>query len=115
MAVVDFGAARPRRRAPLRLTRRGRLVAALLLGTLYLLLSAAAVAVGATASRAADSTRLLRTVVVQPRDSLWSIAERHLADDDRIAVVEQIRRLNSLDDYTVHPGQRLTVPVASNG
>lgn len=98
--VAAFGHGR------LRLTRRGR---AVLVGFLVLV-ATIVIAVLAPASRAADPSGPARIAVVQPDDSLWSIAERHLPGHDRIDAVEEIRRLNRLDGYTVHAGQRLAVP-----
>src|SRR4051794_9168077 len=112
MAAISYSPSMPvRRPAPVRLTRRGRLVAATLLVSLYLLLSAAVVALGATASRAGDSSAPVRTVVVQRHDTLWSIVERHVDTRDPVDAVERIRRANSLDGYVVHPGQELVVPL----
>jgi hypothetical protein len=96
----------PLRRGRVRLTRRGRAVAVGLL----VLLATVAIALLAPASRAADPSGSLPTAVVQPGDSLWSIAERHVPGHDPVAAVEEIRRLNRLDGYTVHAGQRLAVP-----
>jgi len=101
-----YGDTCPRR--PLRLTRRGRIVrmAALILlawGVMGLL---------ATASRAADPAATLPVVVVQPGDTLWSVAERHRPSRDPFGVIESIRQLNELDGYTVHAGQELRLPRA---
>jgi len=93
-------------RGRLRLTRRGRAVA---IGFLVLL-ATVVIGVLAPASRAADPATPAPIAVVQPGDSLWSIAERHAPGHDPIAAVEEIRRLNRLDGYTVHAGQRLAVP-----
>jgi LysM repeat protein len=95
-------------RGRVRLTRRGR---AVVVGVLVLL-AALTTAVLAPASRAADPSPPAATAVVQPGDSLWSIAERHAPGHDPIATVEEIRRLNGLDGYTVHAGQRLAVPLS---
>jgi LysM repeat protein len=90
----------------LRLTRRGRVV----VFALFLLLAATAVTLAATASRAADPSGPAVTTVVQQDDTLWSIADRHHLKGDRRAVIEEIRRLNALDDYTVYVGQELKLP-----
>lgn len=94
------------RRAPVRLTRRGRLV---MLAFLVMLAGLAA-ALAAPASEAADPPGAAQVAVVQPGDTLWSIAERHRPGGDRFATIEEIRRLNRLPDYTVHAGQRLELP-----
>jgi LysM repeat protein len=100
--TVDSAATVPGR---LRLTRRGRAV----LVALFVLIATIVITVVAPASRAADPPGPARIAVVQPGDSLWSIAERHVPSRDRIIAVEEIRRLNRLDGYTVHAGQRLAV------
>jgi hypothetical protein len=89
-----------------RLTRRGRLVILVLLVALTAL---AALGI-ASASRAADPSGPRETAVVRPGDTLWSFAERHVPDDDPFGAIEEIRTLNGLDDYTVHPGQELLLP-----
>jgi LysM domain len=89
-----------------RLTRRGRLVALALL----LVIAGVGVALAASASRAAAPSGAPPTAVVQPGDTLWSVAERHLPATEPFAAVEEIRRLNGLTDYTIHPGQTLTLP-----
>lgn len=89
----------------LRLTRRGRVV----VFAFFLLLAAVAVTLAATASRAADPSGPAPTTVVQQGDTLWSIADRH-SSGDRLAVIEEIRRMNALDDYTVYAGQELKLP-----
>lgn len=90
----------------LRLTRRGRTV---LVG-LFVLVATVVIALLAPASRAADPSGPAPMAVVQPGDSLWSIAERYVPGYDPITAVEEIRRLNRLDGYVVHAGQRLAVP-----
>lgn len=101
-AMGAHASAKPR----LRLTRRGRVV----LLVLFLALAAGVIVLAATASRAADPPRSAPTTVVRPGDTLWSIADRHLPRHDRAAVIEEIRRLNDLDDYTVRSGQELALP-----
>lgn len=90
----------------LRLTRRGRFV----LFALFLLMSAGVITVGATASQAADPPSATVTTVVQPGDTLWAIAGRHLPEHDPVAAVEAIRRINHLDGYGIYAGQELTLP-----
>jgi hypothetical protein len=68
------------------------------------------IAILAPASRATDPPGPARTAVVLPGDTLWSIAERHAPGHDPVAAVEEIRRLNGLDGYIVHAGQRVAVP-----
>lgn len=101
--------ARPAARADkprLRLTRRGRIV----IFAFFLVLAAAAVTLAATASRAADPSGPAATTVVRKGDTLWSIVDRHDLDGDRRAVIEEIRRLNALEGYTIYAGQELRLP-----
>lgn len=99
-------AARHTAKPRLRLTRRGRVA----VFAFFLVLAALAVTLAATASRAADPSGPAPTTVVQQGDTLWSIADRHRSSGDRLAVIEEIRRLNALDDYTVYAGQELKLP-----
>ena len=97
------------RRPPVRLTRRGRIV---VLGFFILLASFASAILLTTASRAEDrgAAGPTPTVVVQPHDTLWSIATRTAPGRDPYAAVAEIRRINDLRGYVVHPGQTLELP-----
>jgi hypothetical protein len=107
-AVVASGVRSVDRPAPLRLTRRGRVVVL----AFFVLLASAVGVLLATASRASNpAAESAPTVVVQPHDTLWSIAGRTVPGANPRAVVFEIRRLNGLPDFTVHPGERLIVPV----
>jgi hypothetical protein len=90
---------------PVRLTRRGRRV---VLTFLVLVVTFLGVMVAKT-GRAADTTPL-PVKVVQSGDTLWSIAGDCAPRRDRAATIEDIRELNGLEGYTVHAGQRLTLP-----
>jgi nucleoid-associated protein YgaU len=79
-----------------------RLVAVCLLA-LSVSLSFAIVAHGGTAP--ADST-----VVVQPGDTLWSIAAEHYPSDDVRARVDDIERANSLRSPLIEAGETLRLP-----
>jgi len=93
---------------PLRLTRRGR---AVVLMFFVLMASLASAVLFTTASRANDPERgPAPTVVVQPSDTLWSIATRVAPHRDPRAAVAEIQRLNGLGDYTIQPGETLIVP-----
>lgn len=99
--------------APLRLTRRGRVVvalaAALLVTLVSLLLAGVAQATNdGPAPRAAREN--LVQVIVRPGQSLWSVAESADPDQDTRAVIQQIIDLNSLNGDTVFAGQQLSVP-----
>lgn len=111
-----YGSVRSRRRARVRLTRRGRVVvvvfAVLMAGLLGLLAAPAVTASAATPpgdSPAAES-RSGVVAVVLPGDTLWSVAARHVPSRDAPGMVAEIRRLNDLPGNTIHPGQRLKLP-----
>jgi len=99
--------------APLRLTRRGRVVvavaAALLLAVLSLVIAASAQATShPLPSRIAQQH--LTQVTVRPGQSLWSVAENADPGADTRAVIQQIVELNGLTGDVVFAGQRLWVP-----
>ncbi|MGH3744704.1 MAG: LysM peptidoglycan-binding domain-containing protein [Mycobacteriales bacterium] len=94
------------RHGSLRLTRRGRVLVVLL--ALGLLLVAGFAAGRVSSSHAAPATTA--TAVVQPGDTLWSIAARVAPERDTRAVVRQIRAANHLSSASVQVGQRLTLP-----
>ncbi|MDQ2662326.1 MAG: LysM peptidoglycan-binding domain-containing protein [Actinomycetota bacterium] len=98
----------------LRLTRRGRVVFTTL-GAVPLVAWAFVAVLGAGGA-AADAgsdlgARSFEYVTVHQGDSLWAIAESIAPDDDPRAVINEIVRLNGLDDVVVEPGQRLALPV----
>ena len=99
--------------APLRLTRRGRVVvalaAALLVTMVSLLLAGVAQATNDGPSPRAARENLVQ-VIVRPGQSLWSVAESADPGQDTRAVIQQIIDLNSLNGDTVFAGQRLWVP-----
>jgi LysM repeat protein len=106
--VVTSGVQRVGGPVPLRLTRRGR---AVVLGFFIVLASLASAVLLTTASRASDpETGPAPTVVVQPHDTLWSIASRTAPDRDPYAAIAEIQRLNGLTDYVVQPGETLVLP-----
>ena len=92
--------------APVRLTRRGRLVVLALL----LAVTTALAGLVAAPGQAADRAGTAPTVVVRPGDTLWSIARRYAPRRDPFETIDDIRRINGINGYTVHPGQRLTLP-----
>ncbi|MFD0817307.1 LysM peptidoglycan-binding domain-containing protein [Micromonospora zhanjiangensis] len=111
MAVAATGLSGARRSATagggrLRLTRRGRVAVVVF----FLLSLTGLVLVLAPASRAGGPPGPDPVDVVQPGDTLWSVAERHLPGRDPFATIAEIRRLNGLPDNVVHPGQRLALP-----
>jgi nucleoid-associated protein YgaU len=50
------------------------------------------------------------TVVVEPGDTLWSIASSLDGDRDVRAVIDQIQELNGLESAALVPGQTLRLP-----
>jgi len=100
-------------RAALRLTRRGRVVAAAvaaLLVTVVSLLAAGAAQATNHALPSGAARQNLIQVVVRPGQSLWSVAESADPNADTRSVIQQIIELNGLSADTVLPGQSLWVP-----
>jgi LysM domain-containing protein len=99
--------------APLRLTRRGRVVvaiaAALLLAALSLVIAASAQATNHPAPPGAARQNLTQ-VIVHPGQSLWSVAENADPHADTRVVIQQIIELNGLTGDTVFAGQHLWAP-----
>jgi LysM repeat protein len=98
----------------LRLTRRGRIVFTAL-GAVPLVAWAVITVLG-SGGAAADAgaelgARTFEYVTVHQGDSLWAIAESIAPHDDPREVIDEIIRLNGLDDAMVEPGQRLALPV----
>jgi LysM repeat protein len=91
---------------PLRSARRmrpiGRLAAVMLLA-LSVSVGLAVVAHGGTAAQ--DST-----VVVQPGDTLWSIAAQRYPSDDVRARVDEIEQVNGLHSPSIEAGEILHLP-----
>ena len=101
--------ASPAARPAIRLTRRGRIVlavlAALVLAGLFVAGATAAQASAPAAAHAGDAR-----IFVQPGDTLWSIAQRTHPDADPQTVVQDILSANHLSSASVTVGQRLWVP-----
>jgi len=106
------------RRNTVRLTRRGRIVVAVMLTAVSLSLVVLAwLAVAARVAQAADGGsppgavyQNLTSVVVHPGQTLWSIASQAEPTADPRVVMQQIIDLNALRGTSVEPGQRLWVP-----
>jgi nucleoid-associated protein YgaU len=99
----------PAARAGLRLTRRARRLA-------VVLALAAGVAVGSwldpLLGAGGGELRLAgeSSVVVQPGDTLWSIAASLDGGGDVRALIDEIQELNGLRDAGIRPGQTLLLP-----
>jgi LysM domain len=106
------------RRSTVRLTRRGRIVVAVMLTAASLSLVVLAwLAIAARAAQAADGGQPpgavyqnLTSVVVHPGQTLWSIASQAEPSADPRVVMQQIIELNALRGTNVEPGQHLWVP-----
>jgi LysM domain len=96
--------------SPLRLTRRGRR----LLAAVFLVLGMAIAATTAAAVLDAGGSGLRpaghSSVVVEPGDTLWSIARQVAPEEDTRAVVDAIEDVNELDSTLLVPGQVLQLP-----
>ena len=110
----DPGAARGDTPAvPLRLTRRGRVVAAAAAALLVTVMSMLAAGVAQATSHPLSphaARQHLVQVIVRPGQSLWSVAESADPDQDTRAVIQQIIDLNALSSDVVSVGQQLWVP-----
>lgn len=114
--LVPSGSARPAARSPqpsVRLTRRGRGV--VLMASLVLVLLAGfflgSVAVGTDEAGQAPATEI---VMVEPGQSLWSIAAELTEYGDVRTTMREIERLNALDTVALSAGQKLRVPVSTD-
>lgn len=97
------------RPAPVRLTRRGRVV----LGVVTALTAVIALAATGPQADAADASSqgpATVSVVVQPGETVWSIAKSLDPSADPRGLVSRIRDLNGLTDAVVVAGQVLAVP-----
>jgi hypothetical protein len=120
MATISISAPATYRRpastpsTPVRLTARGRRLARTAIVLLALLTVLAFGLAGRMPASAGDSGAVpaTATVVVQPGQSLWGIAQSVAPHDDVRATIERITTLNNLDSTTVVPGQQLIVPAA---
>jgi nucleoid-associated protein YgaU len=101
--------ARPPVGSGFRLTRRARRLAAVLTLSLGVAIGSW---VGPLLAGADGDLRLagVQSVVVQPGDTLWSIATEAAGTDDVREVVDRIQELNGLEDAVLIPGQVLELP-----
>lgn len=112
---------------PVVLTRRGRLVVSLLVLVMALagfaMMGRGADAVvnsgydrGAATERSTGSDDGLDSVLVQPGDTAWTIAEEVAPDADPRVTIDRIKELNGLSDLgSLRVGDRLVVPLAGSG
>lgn len=99
-------------RSRLRLTRRGRAVFTVLAAIPVVLLAITFVlgSGGAAAEVEGAARASLAYLTVADGESLWSIAESLAPQGDPREVIDEIVRINGLDDTVVQPGQRLALP-----
>lgn len=104
-------------RTRVRLTRRGRIVVATLITAGVMLVAALAWLAGTARAEAAGRGspasavyHSMRPVVVQPGESLWTIATQADPAGDPRAVMQEIIDINALNGTSVQPGQRLWLP-----
>lgn len=90
---------------PLRSARRIRPVGRLAAAMFVALLVSLGLAVAAHSSSSGDTT-----VVVQPGDTLWSIASQRYPSDDVRARVQDIERANDLHSPLIEAGETLRLP-----
>lgn len=103
-------AAMPAASPRLRLTRRGRTVLMLLLAVPLALWLAFSVLNGGGATAGLEPGAPVPVVVVQPGESLWSLAERIAPASDPRDVIDAIVSYNHLPSADVMAGQSLGVP-----
>ena len=110
--VAGLVAPGPGRQAPLRLTRRGRVVVRLLVVTLLaLVITLAVLLLGRPAEAGTEARPMnLERVVVEPGETLWGIAGRVAPDHDRRETVRRIIELNALPSGVVRAGQEIALP-----
>lgn len=91
-----------------RLTRRARLI-------VLLVITAVVVVLGPWRAIASAPEGVVpqgwSTVVVQPGDTLWTLAEELDPTADPRVIVAQIKQANSLATSAITPGQVLTIPM----
>jgi LysM domain-containing protein len=76
----------------------------------WALVLVAALAVMLALSRVAQGGEAAATMVVQPGDTLWTIAAERYPGDDTRARIDEIERLNKLSSPVIVVGETLRVP-----
>ena len=96
--------------APLRLTKRGRIVVAAAAALLVSLLATGAAQATSHSAPPRVADRNLIQVVVRHGQSLWSLAQSADPSADPRQVMQQIIELNGLTSDVIFTGERLWVP-----
>lgn len=114
-AVAPRGSVRPVRPAPLRLTRRGRLVLRTLAGGVFLLVVAAVVLLVNRPAAAGTDARPVSVSyrMVLPGETLLQIAGEVDPRADARDTAVRIVRLNALDSWGLQAGQQLALPAST--
>lgn len=108
LAAAPAAAAVTRSRA--QLTRRGQLALVALAAVIALVLAGLLISwTSGTATQRPEPVGQ-RSIVVQPGQTLWSIAKDVAPDRDVREVIFEIRRINKLDSAMVRSGQTLVLP-----
>jgi len=102
-------------RSRLRLTARGRAVLLFLLAAPIALWLLIAQLNGGPATGTHDAGASVPVVVVQPGESLWSVAERIAPSADPRDVIDAIVDFNHLPSADVMAGQQLGIPAPYAG
>ena len=103
-----------------RLTTRGRRLARTLIIVMALLVTVGVAIFGHISESQASSAHAsvtTSTVIVQPGQTMWGLAERIAPNDDPRETIARIADLNGLAGdaaATVYPGQRLVIPAAQS-
>ena len=110
--------------SPIRLTKRGRRLARTFAMLLMLLIALTSAVFGhitsssaSSTSTSAGATSATSTVIVQPGQTMWGLATAIAPEDDPRDTIARIADLNGLTGSaasTVHPGQRLIVPLVAS-
>jgi hypothetical protein len=93
-----------------RLTRRGRLVAVLVVAVVALAVFGLGRFAGTAQASDAASAQTTHTVVVKPGETLWQVAKAARPSADPRDTIAVIRDLNSLHGSVIQAGQSLVVP-----
>ena len=54
-----------------------------------------------------------KSVCVMPNDSLWNYAEEYAPDSDYERYIEEVVRMNNLQEYKINEGMNIIVPYYS--
>ena len=92
-----------------RVTHKSRFI--IFTGVFLLLVMSAFSTITGAINASGSSANVYETVTVQPGDTLWSIAERHMDDSKDIRkFIYEIKKLNNVSADTLTAGQKLMIP-----